>query len=195
MRCKTPSMPLYRFPVAYVPSSPETSPTRSRQRLCAPHRFLGAGDSRLLPTLPPALGSPLPGVSFLRRESAALVLPLHSCTAVVQFSGSAHKDAPVQRTFCPVSYPTDNTSHSGGSGWEDGPCLCGLHSALHFLPFLAQSPTHKSTFIGGIGALHLGAKNSIGSFSWFHLLSFHRRCEFFSFTPTKPTFKDCFFPL
>lgn len=42
LRCKTPSTPLDRFSVACVPSSPETATIRrSRQRLWAPHRFLG----------------------------------------------------------------------------------------------------------------------------------------------------------
>lgn len=83
LRHKTPSMPLYRFPVAYVPSSPETSPTRSRQRLCAPHRFLGAGDSRLLPTLPPALGSP--GFPFCAGSPRCWSSP---CTAAPLWSSS-----------------------------------------------------------------------------------------------------------
>lgn len=135
----------------------------------------GAGDSGLHPALPPGPGLPPPQGFLSAQGEEALVPPLTlsphplpPCTAALpgsNFSGSSHKDAPVQKKFCPVSHPADNTSHSGGSGQDDGPCLWGPHSALHFLPFLAQSPIHKSTFIGGIGALHLGAKNSIGSFS------------------------------
>lgn len=56
--------------------------------------------------------------------------------------------------------------------------------------FLAVVTPQKHLY-GGTQTLHLGAKNSIGSFSWLYLLSVHKLCAFFFLT--KQTFRYFFF--